>query len=140
MSIIKSLQDWLSEFDGMEIRPLSEIQTDRTEDSISSYAMAAAGNTSRRDVCGGYMYQHSYVFYAKEAAADEIDRQDNHDFLESLSEWMEARVSSGLLPSLPGRYEVEDIEVSNGMLMDLYDDGTGLYQLQVQLKFSKRSV
>lgn len=138
MSIIKSIQNWLTGFDEMELRPLSEIKTDRPEEYPSSYALAAAGNTSTKDVTGTRHYTNSYVFYTKEAAKDEVDRQDNNDFLERLSEWIENQAEEGELPTLPGRYVTEGIEVSNGMMLDLYEDGTGLYQVQIQITFYKQ--
>lgn len=138
MSIIKSLQDWFKGFDGMELRPLSEIKTDRTDMTSSSYALAASGSDSFKDVTGGRTYINSYVFYAKEAAENEIDRQENNDFIEALVEWVENKEDSSDLPQLPEPYKVESVSVSNGMLLDLYEDGTGLYQVQIQLTFSKR--
>ena len=140
MSIIKSLQTWLKGFDGMELRPLSEIKTDRPEEYPSSYALAASGNSSHRDITGGYTYTHSYTFYAKEAVADEVERQENMDFIEAITEWVEEQADTNNMPVLPGRYEAEAVEVNNGMLLDIYEDGTGLYQVQIQLIFSRRSV
>mgnify|MGYP001160659841 CR=1 FL=1 len=139
MSIIKAVQDWLSEYEGMSMRPLSEIRTDLTEEQPSSYALAAAGNTSTKAVTGTRHYTNSYIFYAKESAQNEVDRQDNNDFLERLTEWIETQADKGYLPELPGQYVAEGIEVSNGMLLDLYEDGTGLYQVQIQFTFYKRS-
>lgn len=138
MSLLKSLQTWLAEYEGMELR---QLQTDRPEAVLSSYAVAPAGNGKiSADILGSRRYQNSYVFYAKEAAGAEVDRQDNHDFLEALSVWMEERNEESDFPTLPAGCEVEEISVSNGMLMDLYDDGTGLYQVQIQMIFTKRSL
>lgn len=135
MSLLGTLQTWLAEYDGMSIQPL----TDRPEASPSSYAVAPTGNGKiNADILGNRTYQNSYMFMAKEAAGAEADRQDNHDFLEALSEWMESRAEDGDFPALPTGYEVEEIAVSNGMLLDLYDDGTGLYQIQINLIFTKR--
>jgi len=135
MSLLGALQDWLAEYSAMSIQPL----TDRPEAVPSSYAVAPAGNGKiSADILGNRTYQNSYVFYAKEAAAAETDRQDTHDFLEALSAWIEERSEDCDFPVLPAGYEVEEIAVSNGMLMDLYDDGAGLYQIQINMIFTKR--
>lgn len=139
MSILKSLQDFLLGYSGMSIRPLSEVLTDRPNEYPSSYALAPAGNGKiQEDILGKRTYQNSYVFYAKEEVADEVSRQENYDFLEGFSDWLEEQNAVGNLPQLPGKYEAETLEVSNIMLMDLYEDGTGLYQVQIQLIFTRR--
>lgn len=139
MSIIKSLQDFLETFDGMELKPISQVMTDSTSTMPSSYALAPAGNGKIiTDIAGNKTFQNNYVFYAKEAAADEIDRQENYDFLESFFDWIEAQNDAENFPTLPVNYSVEELNVSNVMLFDVNEDGTGLYQVQIQLIFKKK--
>ncbi len=138
MSLLKALQDYLCEYNNMDMRPVSEVLTDQTGEYPSSYALAPSGNGKiSKDILGNRTYQNNYVFYAKENSADEIDRQDNHDFLEDFCDWLEERNDNQDFPTLPQKYEVGKIQVSNAMLFDLYEDGTGLYQIQIQLIFKK---
>ena len=138
MSLLKTLQDYLCEYDNMDMRPVSEVLTDQTGEYPSSYALAPSGNGKiSKDILGNRTYQNNYVFYAKENSADEIDRQDNYDFLEDFCDWLEERNDNHDFPTLAQKYEVEKIQVSNAMLFDLYEDGTGLYQIQIQLIFKK---
>ncbi len=137
MSIIKSLQDYLETFDGMDMQPLT-IKTDFADEKVSSYSIAPAGNGKiSTDILGNKTYQNNYVFYAREAAADEVDRQENYDFLEGFSEWLEEQNEEDNLPQLPTGYKAEELRVSNIMLFDVNEDGTGLYQVQLQLEFVK---
>ena len=137
MSIIKSLQDYLETFEGMDMQPLT-VKTDMADKSASSYSIAPSGNGKiNTDILGNKIYQNNYVFYAREAAADEIDRQENYDFLESFGEWLEEQNEDGNLPALPTGYTAEELRVSNIMLFDVNEDGTGLYQVQLQLEFRK---
>lgn len=137
MSIIKSLQDYLETFDGMDMQPLT-VKTDMVDKSVSNYSIAPSGNGKiSTDILGNTKYQNNYVFYAREAVSDEIDRQENYDFLEGFSEWLEEQNAEGILPELPGRYKAEELRVSNIMLFDVNEDGTGLYQVQLQLEFKK---
>ena len=131
MSILKALQDYLAGYEGM--RPM-RILTDRVEES-ESYAVAPTGNMRvTEDILGNRTYDNDYVFLARECNADEVDRQDNYDFLEGLFEWLE----EAPMPTLPGSYEAEKITPSNIMLMDIGDDGTGIYQVQIKLTLTKR--
>lgn len=139
MSIIKALQDYLKTFDGMEIRPIPEVLTDQMGKGPSSYALAPSGNgRTTTDIIGNKTFENNYVFYAKEAAANEVDRQENYDFLESLSDWLDDQNDEGILPMLPGRYQADSIEVANAMLFDVEENGTGLYQVQIKLKITKK--
>lgn len=139
MSIIKTLQTYLEGFGDMELRPIPQVLTDQTSKEASSYALAASGNgKTSTDILGNRTYQNSYVFFAKEAAADEIDRQENYDFLEAFSGWLDEQNEAKNFPSLGSQYEVQEIQVSNAMLFDIEEDGTGLYQVQIQLIFEKR--
>ncbi len=137
MSIIKSLQNYLEQYERMDMQPLT-VKTDMTDAVASSYSVAPSGNGRiSSDILGNRTYQNNYVFYAREAVSDEIDRQENYDFLEGFSEWLEEQNAEGNLPELPGRYRAEELRVSNIMLFDVNEDGTGLYQVQLQLKFIK---
>lgn len=139
MSLIKNLQDFLGAYPGMELQPLPKVLTDQTGENPSSYALAPAGNGKiKTDIIGNKTFQNSYLFYAKESAANEIDRQDNYDFLEGLTDWLEEQNDAGNYPALPCGYAAESLEVSNGMMVDLFDDGTGLYQIQIQFTFERR--
>lgn len=139
MSIIKALQDYLETYEGMEIRPISEVLTDQVGKRPSSYALAPSGNGKTvTDIIGNKIFENNYVFYAKEAAKDEIDRQENYDFLEDLSDWLDDQNDVGNLPVLSGRYSIENLEVSNAMLFDIDEDGTGLYQVQIKLTITKK--
>lgn len=136
MTILKTLQDFLLKYPGMELRPIAEVLTDHTAETAGSYALAPSGNgKTRTDVVGNRTFENNYVFYAREATLTETDRQENSDFLESLQEWLDEQNEN--LPELPGKYEAESIEVSNGMLFDIGEDGTGLYQVQIKLTLTK---
>ncbi|MDJ0305390.1 MULTISPECIES: minor capsid protein [Dehalobacter] len=136
MSIIKALQDYLKTYEGMNLQPLA---TDMAGTVVSKYALAPSGNGKTvTDIIGNKTFENNYVFYAKEAAANEVDRQDNYDFLEGLSDWLDEQNDADNFPELPTGYDVESIEVSNAMLFDIDEDGTGLYQVQIKLKFTKK--
>lgn len=136
MSILSSVQDYLAEYDGMEIQVL----TDETEEQAGSYALALSGSSSLGSDClGNEQYQSSFVFYAKEASANEIDRKENHDFLEEFGRWLEGRNRNGDFPDVGDNCVTTGITVANAMLYGVDEGGTSLYQIQIQLFYERKN-
>lgn len=127
MTILKTLQAFIGDYNGMTV--LTDF-----EGKQSGYALQPTGNdTYKEDVLGNKYYLNNYIFYVREIAREEEDRASNQDFLEEFSMWLDEQ----RLPELPGRFSAEDMTVSNCMLMDIETDGTGIYQVQIQLKIKK---
>lgn len=138
MSIIKSMQDWLAEYPGMRLQPLNAVLTNLTKSIPSSYALAPAGDgKTETDLSGNRTYRKNYVFYALESIQDEVDRAENHDFLEGFTDWLEERADNDDFPIISGAYSVDSIDVSNLLLHDVGTDGSGIYQVQIQLTITK---
>lgn len=138
MSVITALRTFLAGYEDMELT--EPIFTDQlTGEQTVGYALAPAGNAkTQTDILGNKTYQRNYVFYAKAATGDEVDRQDNQDFVESFIDWLEEQDDAGNYPEMGGGKEIEGITVSNGLLFDVDEDGrTGLYQVQIQLIYTK---
>ncbi len=143
MSIIKSIQDYLAKYDGMQLINMSEMETDYTPGKRGvtggTSALAPTGNSrTRTDVLGNKTYENSYIFFAKDLAVDNSAREDMYDFLESLSEWIETKIDEGILPELPGKYEAVNLVPSNHMLYDIEESGAGVYQVELILTIKKR--
>ena len=135
MSIISALQTYLMGFEGMEMRT---IHTDGTEAEAGTCAVAPAGNSKMvEDIIGNRTYINNYVFYAREYTTSEKERQENYDFLDDFFEWLEDNNDNEVFPKIPG-YKVEEISASNILLFDVGEDGRGTYQIQIQLKLTKR--
>lgn len=127
MTILRTLQDFIGNYKGMTV--LTDF-----EGKQSGFALQPTGNdTYKEDVLGNKFYLNNYIFYVRENAREEEDRASNQDFLEDFSLWIDAQK----LPALPGNFTAEKITVSNCMLMDIEADGTGTYQVQIQLKIKK---
>lgn len=136
MSILKSLQDYLAEFPHAQM--VTQILTDIVDTDPVSFAVAPSGNSKIvEDIAGNRTYINNYVFYAREYTLEEADRADNYDFLDAFFEWIEDRNDKEIYPVLPAGYEVERISAANAILMDIQDDGRGVYQVQIQLQFTK---
>lgn len=136
MSIMKALQNWLSDFSGAEYADLSEISTDLLPEEPSGYALQLSGmGVKSVDILGHRTYENTYLFYLKESISVESDRADNNDFVERFTEWIEQRSDGGDLPTLPGRYRANSVYVSNAMLFDILENGSGIYQIEISIEF-----
>ena len=76
MSIINTLREYLSEYEGLDL-----VMTDFLQGAGSYAVTQSAGGSITRDILGNRTYQNSYIFLAKESGTDEVDRQDHYDFL-----------------------------------------------------------
>lgn len=143
MSIVKSVQDYLATYNGMQLINLSEMETDYTPGKSGAKggtaALAPTGNSrTRTDVLGNKTYENAYIFFAKDLAVDNSAREDMYDFLESFSGWIETKIDEGILPELPGKYEAVNLVPSNHMLYDIEESGAGVYQVELILTIKKR--
>lgn len=134
MSIIGALRSYLAEYEGIDL-----LLTDVTM-GAGSYALSPSANgVLKRDILGNVTYQNSYIFTAKEHGGDEVDRQDNYDFLEGFCQWLEGRSERRDLPQLPSPYMPVSLEVSNVMLMGAEEGGEAIYQVQIQFIYQKNN-
>ena len=134
MSIIGALRSYLAEYEGIDL-----LLTDVTM-GAGSYALSPSANgILKRDILGNVTYQNSYIFTAKEHGGDEVDRQDNYDFLEGFCQWLEGRNERRALPQLPSPYLPVSLEVSNVMLMGAEEGGDAIYQVQIQFIYQKNN-
>lgn len=138
MSIVKSLQDYLSEYDGMELINLSKIRTDLAPNTPESCALAPVGNSkTMSDVLGNKYYQNMYIFFARDIVESETDRAQMYDFLEAFTSWLEDKADEDKLPKLPGSFKATNLEPSNSMLYDIEESGSGIYQIELILTIKK---
>ena len=136
VSVLKSLQRFLQGCPGLVLKP---IMTDSTGEGPGTYAVAPSGNGRiSTDILGNRVYQNNYVFYAKESADCEIDRQENYDFLDAFCDWLEEQNDRGNFPVFGDQYMVRNMSVSNTMLYDVDEDGTGIYQVQIQIELRRK--
>lgn len=134
MSIIGTLRSYLAEYEGIDL-----LLTDVTM-GAGSYALSPSANgILKRDILGNVTHQNSYIFTAKEHGGDEVDRQDNYDFLEGFCQWLEGRNERRDLPQLPPPYMPVSLEVSNVMLMGAEEGGDAIYQVQIQFIYQKNN-
>jgi len=136
MSIIKSVQSFLHTCPYIALR---QIRLDGTEEDPSNCAVALAGNSKiSEDLAGNKTYQYNFVFYVREYTGSEADKEGNHDFLQSFTDWIEDQDAAESYPTLAANCVPESMSVSNMLLFDVDPDGSaGLYQVQLKLIYTK---
>lgn len=123
---------------GPSLKVIGRVMTDRTDEEASSYALQPTGNSRvKADILGNKTYENDYVFYAKEAAGDEIDRQDNYSFMEGLFMWLEEQDENDNFPTLPSGYQAERLTVANIVMFEPEDWKAALYQIQIKFTYRK---
>jgi len=124
------------------ITDLSEdMHIDFTDQKAKSYGIMPTGeNILKRFVAGGCKKQYNAVLYIRNYTIDDFERLQNSEFLESFSSWLDEQNLNRNFPVVSENIEIESISCSNGMLFDLDETGdTGLYQLQLQIIYTKES-
>jgi len=132
MSVIKSLQDYFNEYEGIEIL------TDRTEES-ESIALFPTGNPSHtEDTIGNKYYTRSYQMLFKKPAFEEKTRQANYTWLEDFCDWMEQQVDDEKYPDLGNSIRITEFSISNLLLWDA-DPAFKLavYSVQINITYIK---
>jgi hypothetical protein len=134
MSIISAVQTFLETCPTINL-----VHIDRPDQKPSNYAVALAGNSKiSEDVLGNKTYQYSFTFFVREYTGSDVERLDNHDFLQDFSDWIEEQDEIGNYPTLPTNCEAESMSVANMLLFDVDEDGSeGLYQVQLNLIYTK---
>ncbi|HWQ76556.1 MAG TPA: hypothetical protein VN441_14685, partial [Syntrophomonas sp.] len=63
MSIIKALQTFIESYEGIdELRRIPKVNTDRTDEEFSSYALAPSGNgKTMTDILGNRTFENNYI-------------------------------------------------------------------------------
>ncbi len=135
-SILKAMQEYLEACPAIDL-----VHLDTVAENPSDYAVTLAGNSKvSEDLAGNKTYRYNFVFYAREDTGNDIDRTVNHDFLQGFADWLEEQDEAGNYPALPANCIAEEVAVSNILLFAVDDNGSaGIYQVQLQLIYTKRS-
>ncbi len=86
----------------------------------------------------GEQRQYSFALYAKNFTFEDLQRVENCEFLEHLTDWVSEQDKNRNFPDIGSGKTVRSITCSGGMLFDTEKSGDkGLYQIQLQLIYDK---
>lgn len=129
----KSISDWL-----LRYKPIKEIaemiHTEELPDETETLALQRSGVESllvKYINEKGWYKQYQYVLLLKSNSEDDIQRLENLDWLDDLSDWIHQKNISKDYPILKNK-QVKNISCANAITYDTNEDGSiSTYYLQL---------
>lgn len=139
MSVIRGIKAYMQTCPYLQ--ELTEAYVDFTSEDTGNYGIMPSGETIlKRYLRGkGAQKQYNFVLYAREFTFEDLQRVENCEFLEHLSDWIFEQNAKKNHPDIGANKTVRSIECANGMLFDLDAQGDrGLYQIQFQITYDQK--
>ena len=129
----KSISDWLLRYE--PIKEIAEmIHTEELPDETETLALQRSGVESlpvKYINEKGWYKQYQYVLLLKSNSEDDIQRLENLDWLDDLSDWIHQKNISKDYPILKNK-QVKNISCANAITYDTNEDGSiSTYYLQL---------
>ena len=129
----KSINDWLLQYD--KIKEIAEmIHTEELPDEEKTLALQRNGVEElklRYLNDKGWYRQYQYVLLLKSNSEDDLQRLDNLDWLDDLSNWIHQKNVSRDYPELENK-KVTKVSCANAITYETNEDGSiSTYYLQI---------
>lgn len=134
----KAINDWLLQYD--KIKEIAEtIHTEELPDETATLALQRSGveilplkYVSDR----GWYRQYQYILLLKSNSEDDIQRLDNLDWLDELSDWIHQKNISKDYPILENK-QVKQVSCANAITFETSEDSS-ISTYYIQLYFNIR--
>ena len=130
--ITKTINDWLLEYEA--IKEIAEIHTEELPDKSESLALQRTGveNLPTKYIGGKSWYrQYQYILLLKSNSEDDIQRINNLDWLDDLSDWIDKQNHLRNYPILENK-KVKQVSCANAITFETSEDGSvSVYYLQL---------
>lgn len=129
----KTINDWLLQY--KKIKEIAEmIHTEELPDEVETLALQRSGVESlplRYVGEKGWYRQYQYILLLKSNSEDDLQRLDNLDWLDDLSDWIDKQNQLRNYPILENK-QVKQISCSNAITYQTSEDGSiSTYYLQL---------
>lgn len=129
----KSINDWLLQYES--IKEIAEmIHTEELPDEAETLALQRSGVESLPTKYineKGWYKQYQYILLLKSNSEDDIQRLENLDWLDDLSDWIHQKNISNDYPILKNK-QVKNVSCANAITYDTNEDGSiSTYYLQL---------
>ena len=129
----KAINDWLLQYE--PIKEIAEmIHTDKLPDETNTLALQRSGveKLPQRYITEkGWYRQYQYVLLLKSYSEDDIQRLQNLDWLDDLSNWVDKQNILKSYPKLENK-EIKEVSCANAITYETNEDGTiSTYYLQL---------
>ena len=143
MNALETVKKWLSTFPQFGV--LSEFQVDYTDKIPSTGGILPDGLVEvsrKRDIVGNTTVTNQYnfgLYYVFEKAPnDDVGASKNADWIVDLQEWVQKQSVTGAAPVFGDDPREERITAQNGTLLQTDEEGTGVYVVQLSVRFIKK--
>ncbi len=143
MNALETVKKWLSTFPQFGV--LSEFQVDYTDKIPSTGGILPDGLVEvsrKRDIVGNTTVTNQYnfgLYYVFEKAPnDDVGAAKNADWIVDLQEWVQKQSVTGAAPVFGDDPREERITAQNGTLLQTDEEGTGVYVVQLSVRFIKK--
>lgn len=129
----KAINDWLLQYE--KIKEIAEmIHTEELPDETETLALQRSGveNLTLRYVGEkGWYRQYQYVLLLKSNSEDDLQRLENLDWLDGLSDWLDKQNQLRNYPVLENK-QVKKVSCANAITYETSEDGSiSTYYLQL---------
>lgn len=129
----KSINDWLLKYE--PIKEIAEmIHTEELPDETETLALQRSGVESLPTKYineKGWYKQYQYILFLRSNSEDDIQRLENLDWLDDLSDWIHQKNISDDYPVLRNK-QVKNVSCANAITYDTNEDGSiSTYYLQL---------
>ena len=143
MNALETVKKWLSTFPQFGV--LSEFQVDYTDKIPGTGGILPDGLVEvsrKRDIVGNTTVTNQYnfgLYYVFEKAPnDDVGASKNADWIVDLQEWVQKQSVTGAAPVFGDDPREERITAQNGTLLQTDEEGTGVYVVQLSVRFIKK--
>lgn len=132
MTVVEAIVNWLGQFN------ISKINTDALPGQSVAYGIAKEPvQNVRTFISGRKEYTDYYEFLARLDSKTEAERNNNHVFMEGLSEWIYEQGKKQMYPELPEHLSCLDIAISTPFHMQAADEDSAVYGFTIKIKYEK---
>lgn len=129
----KAINNWLLQYE--PIKEIAEmIHTEELPDEENTLALQRSGveTLSNRYITDkGWYRQYQYYLLLKSSSEDDLQRLENLDWLDDLSDWIDKQNRLRNYPVLKNR-QVKEVSCANAITYETNeDDSTSTYYLQI---------
>lgn len=133
--ITKVINDWLLKYE--EIKEYAEIHTEELPDNVETLSLQRTGveNLPLQHITDkGWYRQYQYILLLKANSEDDLQRLNNLNWLDDLSDWIDQRNFLRDYPKLENK-QVKKVSCANAITFETSEDGA-ISTYYIQLYFN----
>ena len=141
MSLIGSIRTYLLTYSGLVSGAGLLVDTLGKEPTQYSLVPLPGARIVQTYINGATVREFAFAVQSMESTADDPARIANHEFLETLADWIESQNEAEVFPTLDSGKTPVRIEVlGQPILFEFGESGTGIYQLQCRLTYEQTAL